>query len=117
MKAERHAGDGRYLLVSFEQRTNIRQYSFSGRNEEGEKHEFFVDVDLNLTRRHGVPMQEIPLLCCRLLEEKAVAQQDRELTLTEAHMEVFAERAAELKRQAEQRRNWKFKPRPAEHAG
>jgi hypothetical protein len=116
MKAERR-DEGQYLLVSFEQRNNIRQYSFSGRTEEGQRHEFLVDVDLGLIRRHRIPMQEIPLLCCRLLEERAVSLQDRQITLTEAHMEIIAERAAELKRQAEQRRNWSFKPRPAERAG
>ena len=94
-----------FVLNCFSQDENIRTYIFQGiANDRKTRTEFSVAVDLRLLHKHGIPLQEVPLLCCLLLASGAQDDQFSSLTFTEGDMLVHAahrERAlaeAKLKR-------------------
>jgi hypothetical protein len=93
-----------YILTAFKQRDSIRQYAFRGTTEDKQHRDFTVDVDLALLLRHRIPLQEIPLLCRRLLEGKPVSEQSRHLTFTPALMLEYAGRRDAAAREAALRR-------------
>ena len=93
-----------YVLMTFRQRNNVRQYAFQGTTVDKQRVEFIVDVDLALVLKHGIPMQEIPLLCRRLLEEKPVSEQARKVNFTQAQMQDYAARRDAAKKEAAARR-------------
>jgi hypothetical protein len=49
-----------------------------------------VAVDLTLLHKHGIPLQEVPLLCCRPLDSDAQDEPFSSLTLTEGDMLLHA---------------------------
>jgi len=70
---------------------NIRKYYFDVIGEDRSRQQVTVGADLDLIRRYRIPLQELPLLCRRLLEghakietimftESDMAQYDRERT-------------------------------------
>lgn len=103
-----------YLLMAFRQHDNVREYSFKGTGPDMTPVDFIVDVDLALVRRHRIPMQDMPLLCRRLLEEKSVSEPELRITFPEERMQDLARRAEAEKASQESRRRGFFKPaRPA----
>jgi len=56
------------VFTGFRQDYSVRQYVFQSVIQPYEK--FTVGADLNLVRKHNIPLQELPLLCRRLLEAK-----------------------------------------------
>ncbi len=57
-----------FVLAGFRQVENIRRYYFDAMGDDGQRHRFEVGADLRLAQRYKVPIQELPLLCRRLLE-------------------------------------------------
>jgi hypothetical protein len=53
--------------LGFDQLENIRQYRFDGITRGAETRHFLVDADLALFAKHGVSMQEGPVICLRVL--------------------------------------------------
>lgn len=98
-----------YVLMDFQQRANVRHYSFRGTTEDNQRFDFVVNVDLDIVLKHRIPIQEIPLLCRRLLEQEPVSAQSRKLTFSEEHMQAHVKRCEEEKRQAVMRRKGYFK--------
>ena len=75
--------------VGFEQVQGIRSYKFE-RNWPGDDTEtMVVTTDLALFTRHGVPIQEGPALCMRLLEAEVEAGRDLRRALTEKDLITF----------------------------
>ena len=72
-----------FLLRGFNQISDVRQYAFQSAGAASEN--FTVRADLNLVRKHKIPMQELPLLCRRLLED-AGALKSHALVFTEDAM-------------------------------
>lgn len=58
-----------FTLIGFSQEGSIRHFAFQGRNDDQDHRDFTVDADTNLIRRYGISLQELPLLCRRVLEE------------------------------------------------
>ena len=98
-----------YVLMDFQQEANVRHYAFQGTTEDDQRFNFVVNVDLDIVFKHRIPIQEIPLLCRRLLEQEPVSEQSRKLTFTEEHMRAHVKRCEEEKRQAVMRRKGYFK--------
>lgn len=99
-----------YVLTNFQQHLNIRSFFFKGTNSARERLEYIVGVDLSIARKYSIPVQELPLLCLRFLEQRTDELQPRGVNFTEAQLAGFAsERDAEKKR-SEAKRRGQFKP-------
>jgi hypothetical protein len=88
-----------YILTGFSHEMGYRVFVFEsidGRVRTA----YRVKADLALARKHGVPVQELPLLCRALLETRAEGESQRAYTYGEADMckyeDLRAARAAEL---------------------
>jgi len=99
-----------YVLTNFQQQLNIRRFFFKGTNAARERLEFIVGVDLVSARKHGIAVQELPLLCLRFLEQRTDDLQPRGVTFTEAQMVDFAAQRDAEKKRSESKRRGHFKP-------
>jgi hypothetical protein len=76
----------RFILQGFTQDTGFRVFKFEGIAADQTRTGFVVETDLALTRRYGIRLQELPLLCRELLERRDEAEQARTFIFTEAEM-------------------------------
>ena len=91
-----------FVLVGFKQLDAIRQFSFDVVGQDGSRQQVTIGVDLGLIRRYGIPLQELPLLCRRLLENRAKIETTM---FAESDMiEHLKERAAQAKASMKKRR-------------
>jgi hypothetical protein len=94
-----------FVLNCFSQDENIRTYIFQGiANDRQTRTEFSVAVDLTLLHKHGIPLQEVPLLCCLLLASDAQDEQFSTLTFTERDMLLHAARREREQAEAKMKR-------------
>ena len=91
-----------FVLTGFKQFDNIRQYHFDAVGGDRSRQQVTVGADLGLIRRYGIPLQELPLLCRRLLENRAKIETTM---FAESDMiEHVKERAAQAQASMEKRR-------------
>lgn len=118
-----------YRLTGFTNEHGFRAFTFecTGIENYDGPTEFTVRVDLAMALKHRIPLQELPLLCDRVLESRGLENDQRDFTYTEAAMIEYAQTSAALaaeikehKRSIAQRRaDAKLKPKvstPAEKA-
>jgi hypothetical protein len=102
------AGGGRMKLLYMgfaHKTTGIRHYSFQGQIPDGTRKGFFVSTDVALLTKHHIQIQEVPMMCLRLLESAAEAQPQLALfILTEADMLAHISAKAAVKEQATSKR-------------
>jgi hypothetical protein len=55
-------------INGFRQTGSLRHYLFQTVAADRVRHDVVVDADLNLMRHHGISIQEMPLLCRKLIE-------------------------------------------------
>jgi hypothetical protein len=92
------------ILTGFTQDNGFRVFAFERVGEDRVRTKCTVKADLALSRRYGIPLQELPLLCRGLLDRNNESGA-RSLTFTEAEMSLCAsERAAARERVASKRR-------------
>ena len=96
-----------FVFTGFRQDSEIRSYTFQIIFADRSRGKVTVGADVSLIRKHRIPLQELPLLCRRLLENRAGTKAAiKDLTFTEKDMLVYvsertaAEHVAELKRRA-----------------
>ena len=95
-----------FVLTGFRQDSNVRRYAFQAIAADHTRKEITVEADLGLIRKHRIPLQELPLLCRRLLEGHAATTRSNALMFTEKEMlgyvadRAAAQAAAELKKRA-----------------
>jgi hypothetical protein len=95
----------KFVLTGFCQIENIRRYSFQGIVPGGRRTDWNVGVDLTMLQRHGIPLQEAPLLCSEALASQAGQGESQNLMIAEDDMRVRAEqRASELLESQNKRR-------------
>jgi hypothetical protein len=90
----------KFVLGGFRQSENIRYYLFQGIGEDRRtRTDFSVGIDLSLLHKHGIPLQEAPLLCSLLLTSRGADEQlrssmfsERSLMFSEDEMRVHAAR-------------------------
>jgi len=71
----------------------MRRFVFERSGAPGVREKFTVEADTVMARRYRIAMQELPLLCRRLLDAPD-ADGSRALVFTEAHMSTHAGLAA-----------------------
>ena len=91
-----------FVFTGFRQDDSLRHYLFQSVTRPSEK--FTVGADLNLVRKHSIPLQELPLLCRRLLEAKDEPLNSPSLVFTEQDMLGYVEKRARAAHDAELKR-------------
>ncbi len=81
----------------------MRHYAFQGIASDRTRTEFIVGTDLQLIRKYQIAVQELPLLCRRLLEEHMLSDPQTTVFFTEEDMRLFAKNRAEAKELAAHR--------------
>jgi hypothetical protein len=78
-----------YVLVGFSENLGCRVFRYEGVADKV-RLDFTVSADLTLARKHGIRLQELPLLCQAALEKLDGAPIARALTFSEADMAEYA---------------------------
>jgi hypothetical protein len=91
-----------FVFTGFKQNQNFRQYAFEGIAEDRSRTAFVVGADLMLIRKYQITMQELPLLCLRLLEGNPGGS--HAVTFTEEDMRSYATNRTAAKDLAASRR-------------
>ncbi len=94
-----------YLLEHYTQSAGVRVFFFDGVSSDRSHSRFTVSVDTALLSRYTISLQELPLLCRRLLEDRIIAGGPRTLTFGEADMATLAGERAEALRVLRQRKS------------
>ncbi len=79
-----------FFLTGFTQTAGIRVYAFEGRAE-AQRSDYTVEVDLALIPGYGIRIQELPLLCRELLQQRAQPEETNAFILTEQRMRSHAD--------------------------
>ena len=76
-----------YQFTGFTHIGEYREFAFYGIDDDRSKTQFKVIADLGLSRKYHIAVQELPLLCRRLLEQLPAGAAARTLTFTESDMQ------------------------------
>ena len=93
-----------YVLTGIEHSGNIRLYAFTEVEHDVRRSGLSVAVDIDVVRKYGIPIQELPLLCRLFLEDQRGTGSESSLTYDEAEMVKYATRRADAARVAEERK-------------
>lgn len=105
-----------FILTGFTHNTGFRVFAFQGIAGDRTRTPFTVRTDLALIRRYGIRIQELPLLCRRLLEQRDEGEQERTMTFTEEGMRLHADNCA-AERDAAKKRKPARRPPPTSQTG
>jgi hypothetical protein len=104
-----------FTLIGFSQEGSIRHFAFQCRNDDRSHSDFTVNADTSLIRRYGISLQELPLLCRRLLQE-TLPVTGSALIFAEDRMQQHANQRQASERIAEQKKRPHRKPN-SDHLG
>jgi len=93
-----------FMLTGFTQDTGFRVFSFEGVTTDRVRSSFTVKADLALTRRYGIQMQDLPLLCRSLLERRDENTGSSVFIFSEDEMRTYASERAALREAAAHKR-------------
>ena len=96
-----------FFLTGFTQAAGIRIYAFEGRVD-ARRIGYTVEVDLALIPGYGIRIQDLPLLCRELLQQRPQPDEISAVVFTEQGMRSHAEKLAMAREEAERKK----KPRP-----
>ena len=83
-----------FMLKGFTQHSAFRVFEFDCIEPSLPRTQFTVRADLDLVRRYGIRVQELPLLCRSVLETRNASDMARAFTFTEEKMIAYAKDAA-----------------------
>lgn len=93
-----------FILRGFSEVKGSRVFVFEGIAPDRTRLAFTVRANLAMTRRYGIRLQELPLLCRAVLEQHHEDEENRAFTYTEDDMSIHADDAAARERAAKQRK-------------
>ena len=94
-----------FVLTGFRQDRSMRHYAFESVSAERKREACSVCADLSLLHKHKIPLQEVPLLCRRLLEGAEPGARQK-LVFSEAEMLRYTiSRAAKLEAGMQRKRH------------
>jgi len=79
-----------FILTGFTQDTGFRVFTFERIGSDRTRTAFTVRTDLDLIRKYGIRVQELPLLCRGFLERRDEAGAERTWIFTEEEMRIYA---------------------------
>jgi hypothetical protein len=77
-----------FILTGFTQQSGFRVFGFEGKREDKSKADYTVKADLDLIRKYGIRVQELPLLCKAMLELTTEDEERRAWTYGETEMSM-----------------------------
>jgi len=80
-----------YVLTGFTNDMGFRVFAFDGVGDDRVRTEYLVRADLTLVRKYGIKLQELPLLCRGILEQRLLGSHQRTFTYTEDEMSIHAD--------------------------
>ena len=81
-----------YVLTGFSSDMGFRVFAFDAVDDDRVRTEYLVRADLTLVRKYGIKLQELPLLCRGVLEQRIfVSKVERTFTYTEDEMSIHAD--------------------------
>src|SRR5260370_14625399 len=83
-----------FILTGFTQNTGFRVFAFERIGADRTRTPFTVRTDLELIRKYGIRVQELPLLCRGFLERRDETEQERAWIFTEDEMCLYASKCA-----------------------
>lgn len=92
-----------FLLTGFTQAAGIRIYAFKGRID-AKRIDYTVEVDLALIPGFGIRIQDLPLLCRELLQQRSQPDETSSVVFTEQRMRSHVEKLAVAREEAEHRK-------------
>ena len=97
-----------YAFTGFTSDTGFRVYDFDVIDDDRVRTAYTVRADLTLVRQYGISLQELPLLCRGILEQRILVNDgEHTLTYTQAEMRVHADaRSAKAEKLKAARRPW-----------
>jgi hypothetical protein len=93
-----------FILTGFTQDTGFRVFAFDGVAADRTRTAYTIRADLALSRKHGIRMQELPLLCRGLLERSNEGEQKYAMTFTEEEMGLYERTCVEARDAAMQKK-------------
>ena len=93
-----------FALMGFTNELSLRRFTFELVGSGPPRTTMVVVADMALVRKYEIPLQELPLLCVRLLQSWT-AGADSTAVLSEREMIEYANRRKEAKDLAEQKRH------------
>jgi hypothetical protein len=93
-----------FVLKGFTQNTAFRVFEFDYIAASQPRAQFTVRADMDLSRRYGIRIQELPLLCRALLETRDQSEEARAFTFTEEKMIAYTKDCAAEKELAAQKK-------------
>jgi len=79
----------KYVLNGFTTEREFRVFAFDCIADDRARTQYTVRANLLLTRKYGIRVQELPLLCRGILERRNEGEDQRTFTYTEAEMCAF----------------------------
>jgi hypothetical protein len=102
-RQKEEAAKPQFLLTGFTQAAGIRIYAFEGRID-ATRIDYTVEVDLALIPGYGIRIQDLPLLCRELLQQRSQPDETSSVVFTEQRMRSHAEKLAVAREEAEHRK-------------
>src|SRR5579862_8129801 len=94
-----------FVLTGFSHNEGFRVFAFEGIAADRSRTTFSVSADIALSRRHGIRVQELPLLCLRFLEQHDTNDEERDLTFAEEDMRVYVDHCTAEREAAQRKRS------------
>lgn len=76
----------KFTLAGFQEGNGFRRFAFECVGADRSRNTIIVRADVGLARKHDIRLQELPLICLRLLESLDEERVASPITLTEDHM-------------------------------
>jgi hypothetical protein len=102
-----------FVLVGFGDERSIRRFVFEGIATDRTRKQFSVTVDLSTLRKHQIAIQELPLLCRRLLERESVVNPSHAFEYSEQLMRDHQDQCLAAKREADLKKRAPRRPAPS----
>ncbi len=100
-----------FILTKMTHEMGFRVFAFERTNEDRKRTgAFTVRADLALTRRYGIHLQDLPLICRGILERMSEAEEKRAFTFAEEEMCNYAKECAMARELAAQKRKPVHRP-------
>jgi hypothetical protein len=93
-----------FILTGFTQDRAFRVFAFEGVVTGQVRVAFTVRADLDLSRRYGIRLQDLPLICREVLEHRTEDEQPHAMTFTEDAMRIHAGNVAAARALAAQKK-------------
>ena len=113
-----------FTLTGFTQDSGCRVFAYDGVGEDRIRIKYTVSADLALSRKYGIRLQELPLMCLEILERSSAMEIGgaepvvtlRTMAFTEAAMIRYADEIVAARDAAALKRSSNRRPQPAKEA-